>query len=197
MRKNRASFILASVVALTASATFLVSTTGCDGNGGSGGSGGSGGTGGGSGGNAACFDYSGFDGMSPAVSFKTDVLPFFQQSCGVSTSCHGDINQPNDNRPYFGPNKNMTAGTTEIDAIFASIVDVVSYYEPGMSIVKTGDPENSFLMYKLDGTLECDKLQCAATKDCGGIMPQGVQEPVDQATRDKVRRWIAQGAQNN
>lgn len=197
MRNNPASFILASFLVVAAAAGTAVSTTGCDGGGGSGGAGGSGGSGGtgGSGGSSACFDYSSFDGTSPAVSFQTDVLPFFQNSCGVSTGCHGDINQPNENRPYLGPNKMTTATADDITAIFAAIVDVSSYYEPGMSLVKPGEPENSFLMYKLDDTLECDKLQCSANNDCGGIMPQGAQMPM--AERENVRLWIAQGAQNN
>lgn len=190
MRYNPASFILASFLVTAATAGTALSTAGCDGNGG--GTGGAGGTP-----DSACFDYSSFDGTTPEVTFQADVLPFFQQSCGVSNSCHGDINQPNENRPYLGPNKSETATTEQIDAIFAAIVDVGSFYEPGMMLVKSGDPENSFLMHKLDGTLECSALQCAESKDCGTLMPQGVSDPVDQATRDKVRRWIAQGAKNN
>ena len=86
-------------------------TGGTAGTGGTGGAGATGGTAstGGSGGaggapDTACFDYSGFDGMMPVVSFKSDVLPIFQQSCGVSASCHGDPSVPNENRPYLGPN---------------------------------------------------------------------------------------------
>lgn len=194
MRNNHASFILASFLVAAATASAALSTTGCDGSGGAGGGGGSGG-GGAGGGASACFDYSKFDAMSPTVSFKTDVLPFFQQSCGISTSCHGDINMPDDKRPYLGPNKDTTAMQSDIDAIMASIVGVQSYYEPGMPIVKAGEPENSFLMYKLDGTFDCDKLTCG--NDCGALMPQGVSDPVEQTSRDAVRRWIAQGAQNN
>ncbi|MEZ4315197.1 MAG: hypothetical protein R3F14_44850, partial [Polyangiaceae bacterium] len=155
MTTKSASLILASFVAAFATAGLSLSTTGCDGGGGSGGAGGGGG------GDSSCFDYSSFDGTAPAVGFKADVLPLFQRSCGVSTSCHGDINMPNENRPYLGPNKDATATDAEIDAIFAAIVDVGSFYEPGMSIVKSGDPENSFMMYKLDGTLECAALTCA------------------------------------
>lgn len=190
------------------------SMTGCGGGGG--GSGGTGGTGaaggagasggaggvggvGGSGGmpNTACYDYSGFDGTMPAVSFKTDVLPIFQRSCGVSSSCHGDPNMPNENRPYLGPNKSTTATADDIQILLAGIVDVTSFYEPKMSIVATGDPANSFLMYKLDDTLECDTLQCSSSKDCGGIMPQGAEVPLELEERDLVRRWIAQGAKND
>ena len=196
MRNISLSVLLTSLLAASAVGITSISAVGCDdgGTGGTGGgAGGSGGSGGGSA--AACFDYSSIDLTTPTVSFKTDVLPFFQNSCGVSTGCHGDINQPNENRPYLGPNKMTTATADDITAIFAAIVDVSSYYEPGMSLVKPGEPENSFLMYKLDDTLECDKLQCSANNDCGGIMPQGAQMPM--AERENVRLWIAQGAQNN
>jgi hypothetical protein len=194
VRKNPASIILASVLALAATATTALSTTGCDGGtdgvGGSGGGGGAGGTP-----DTACPSYDTADYMSPAVSFKADVLPFFQQSCGVSTSCHGDSAQPNDNRPYLGPNKDTMATQADIDLIFEKIVGVGSFAEPGMNLVEPGDPKKSFLMFKLDDQLECSSLTCAENKDCGGIMPVGASMPM--AEREDVRRWIAQGAQNN
>ena len=66
-----------------------------------------------------------------------------------------------------------------------------------MSIVEPGDPQHSFLMHKLDHTLDCSLLQCAAVNDCGTTAPQGASNPLSADTRDAVRRWIAQGAQNN
>ncbi|MEZ4298457.1 MAG: hypothetical protein R3B70_26130 [Polyangiaceae bacterium] len=197
-----AGVLLAGVLGLTAGCDGESSTNNGPGGGGAGGTGGGTGTLGGAGGagggeEPVCFDYASFDGSQPAVSFKDEVLPVFQRSCGVSTSCHGDINQPNENRPYLGPNKNTVATADQIAAIFAAIVDVQSFYEPGMNLVKTGDPENSFLMHKLDGTLECTLLSCAPSKDCGSLMPQGSSNPLDIAERDAIRRWIAQGAQNN
>lgn len=175
----------------------VVSSTGCGGSGGAGGSGGGGGTGG-SGGSevGACFDYSQFDGTTPAVSFKTDVLPIFQLSCGASASCHGDPGAPFDNRPFFGLKKGDPMTDDQIASIFKGIVGVSSFYEPGMSIVKAGDAENSFLMYKLDDQLTCEKLECSMTKDCGVRMPQA-NATLGETERDTVRRWITQGALNN
>lgn len=196
MRNSSASFILASFVVVSASLGSLVTSTGCGGSGGAGGDGGGGAGGTGGGGAVECFDYSKFDGTTPAVSFKDDVLPIFQRSCGTSTSCHGDPNAPNENRPYLGPNKATTATADDITIILGGIVGVSAFYEPKMSIVAEGDPEHSFLMYKMDAELTCATLECAATKDCGVRMPQG-NDTLAQDELDLVRRWIAQGAKNN
>lgn len=192
MRNTSFSVVLASFIAVAAFSGSLVTSTGCGGEGGGGGEGGSGG-----GAASACFDYASFDGTKPAVSFKDEVLPILQRSCGVSSSCHGDSTAPNENRPYLGPNKSTMATDQDITIILGGLVDVGSFYETSMSLVKPNDPENSFLMHKLDDTLSCDKLECAANKDCGGIMPQGAEEPLAITERDLVRRWIAQGAANN
>jgi len=87
---------------------------------------------------------------------------------------------------------------------------------PSMPLVTPNDPKNSFLMWKVDGCQSCSgKLashNCAAgeTADCcsvqsgalpgnvlcGDRMPRG-SDFLPQAERDKIRLWIAQGAQNN
>ena len=85
----------------------------------------------------------------------------------------------------------------DIAAIMAGIVHVPSYFEPDMSIVASGDPEHSFLMHKLDHTLDCSLLQCAEPNDCGGTEPQGSPDPLPESNRASIRRWIAQGAKND
>ncbi len=197
MRNIPSTFVLASFLVFAAASGAAFSTAGCGGS-----SGGSGGGGGGTGGSTenpetVCFDYSKFDGATPAVSFKTDVLPVFQRSCGLSTACHGDSSMPFQDRPYFGPNKMVTATADDITKILAGSVGVQSALEPGMMIVKAGDPENSFLMYKLDGQVQCSKLSCADSKGCGTLMPQGSTDPLAENERDAIRRWVAQGAANN
>jgi hypothetical protein len=190
VRNTFCSLILASFVGVSALAAAAASTAGC---------GGGGGGSGGSGGSEApiCYDYSKFDGTKPEVSFKTDVLPILQRSCGLSANCHGDAGKPFEDRPYLGPNKEVTATAVDIEQIITGLVGVSAYYEPSMSIVAEGDPEHSFMMYKLDFALECDKLKCAEGKDCGTNMPQGNKDPLALDERDLIRRWIAQGAQNN
>lgn len=139
-----------------------------------------------------CFDYGAFDGTTPVVGFKADVLPIFQGSCGISPGCHG-AGSPD--RPYLGPPISEMATAQNIADIFANTVDFAAFKEPGMSRVAPGDPEHSFLMHKLDGMLTCETLACSADKSCGGPMPEGPQLPPEK--RDTIRRWIAQGAKND
>lgn len=149
-------------------------------------------TGGTTGAPVDCFDYGAFDGSTPVVSFKTDVLPIFQGSCGISPGCHG-AGSPD--RPYLGPPLSDTATAQNIADIFANTVDFAAFKEPGMSRVAPGDPEHSFLMHKLDGLLKCETLACSTDKSCGGPMPEGPKLPDDKL--DTIRRWIAQGAKND
>jgi uncharacterized protein (TIGR03118 family) len=81
--------------------------------------------------------------------------------------------------------QNLTAGHT-----FASIVGVASIEQPTLMRIKPNDPTNSYLIQKIEGT--------AAT---GARMPFGcpaVGNPcLDQATIDRVKAWVSQGALNN
>jgi hypothetical protein len=67
-----------------------------------------------------------------------------------------------------------------------------------MPYVRSGDPANSFLMHKMDGDACQFASQCGTmpAANCGESMPlSGC--ALSGSTRDKVRRWIAQGAKNN
>lgn len=174
--------------------------------GGGGGTGGSGGGSGGAGGSAAagCFDYSAFDGTTPAVHFQADVLPILRGSCGISMSCHGNPSGPGAQH-YYGPNINSADPTpAEIQAIFDQSVGVGAVDDPSIKVISAGKPEESFLLYKLDGDpsaasgeqVSCATLKCAADKSCGDSMPQ-FGPPIDAAKRDVIRRWIIQGAKND
>jgi hypothetical protein len=189
------------------------------------GAGGTGG-GGGAGGGAAsdCFDYTGFNSMSPAVQFSADVLPILRTSCGISSACHGCDESVDPNcttsgyKPYLGPSITDPDPTAaQIQAIFdqavgqptapqVSSVDGTTMVDNlSMDIVKAGDPANSYLMYKLDGDpnatdmtaeVTCSTLACAAGKTCGLAMPSGGPQ-LPSEKRDTIRRWIAQGAKND
>jgi hypothetical protein len=69
-----------------------------------------------------------------------------------------------------------------------------------MNFVKAGDPENSFLMLKLDGDQCLHDSQCVKGT-CGGVMPLDNAKPFDNqlpvSERDTFRRWISQGAKQN
>jgi len=68
---------------------------------------------------------------------------------------------------------------------FAMLVNVASTQVPNLLRVSPGDPQNSYLVQKIEGR--------AAV---GGRMPLG-RAPLPQASIDLVRSWIAAGAQMN
>ena len=59
---------------------------------------------------------------------------------------------------------------------------MTSIQEPSLSRVAAGDPDNSYLVQKVEGT--------AST---GARMPLG-RPALDQSTIDDIRRWISDGA---
>lgn len=65
---------------------------------------------------------------------------------------------------------------------FASLVNVTSVEVPTLLRVKPGDPNNSYVIHKIEGT-----------QTVGQRMPAGGPF-LDQATIDQVRAWIAAGA---
>jgi hypothetical protein len=137
--------------------------------------------------------------QSPNVSFATDVQPIFN-GCGTAgATCHG---APNNNPEMTGliflgePD-----GGAPASVILPGIVGNKSPENPAMNIITAGDPENSYLMHKLDGdqcqfSANCDGTKNATFANCGVQMPfNGPYLSQDQ--RDTVRRWIAQGAKSN
>ncbi|XXX77745.1 hypothetical protein WMF30_03085 [Sorangium sp. So ce134] len=142
-----------------------------------------------------CFDYGQFDGATPEVSFATDVLPVFQRSCSFSSTCHG-AEAGSAGFTYLGPAVSEQATPAQIDAIVAQNVGVASRAPSGMPRIAAGDPANSFLMHKLDDSLSCGDLDCAADGACGAPMPY-TGDTLPAAERDAIRRWIQQGAKVN
>lgn len=121
---------------------------------------------------------------SPAVTFQADVAPIFAQSCTFS-ACHSA----------------SAAGSLDLLDIDGgvtprAIVGVDATEFPTMKLVAAGDPSNSYLMHKMDGD-GCSLPGCDDGGFCNVLMPQTSSVPLDVATRDTVRRWIAQGAQDN
>ena len=142
-----------------------------------------------------CFDVACYK-PGAARSFKKDVLPIFELSCSLSASCHGNPASPGlaGYRVYLGE---VNPETTPSDTakIIGLIVGPTSPAAPNLKIVDPGKPETSFLMMKMDGAINCASAMCTF-KNCGLTMPQG-SKPLPLATRDVVRDWIKQGAQNN
>lgn len=194
---HTAPSLVSAVTALVLGLTSVVAACG----------GGGGGTGGGTGGNApaGCFDYASFDGTSSAVSFSADVLPILRNSCGLSSSCHGNESGPGGQHFYGLANSAGAMTAAQIQAIFDQSVGKPAVADPSMKTIAAGKPEQSFLLYKLDGDpdatdvtaqLSCATLKCADDKSCLSAMPEGGPQ-LPAATRDIIRRWIAQGAKND
>jgi hypothetical protein len=138
-----------------------------------------------------------------SVPFRSTVLPIFRGSCGLSeTSCHGSkLSSKGD--LYLGPKPSAPEPDgAERSAIIAGLVNRPSKTAPSMNLVTPGQPEQSFLMLKMDDThdgagLACTPLPGAKSgKACGDPMPQG-QGLLCAGRRDAVRRWIASGAKDD
>jgi len=135
----------------------------------------------------SCADYqppAGFDTTTPSVSFANDVMPVFGQSCAFST-CHGSSTGPA-NGVFLGKDPAR---------VYTAIVGVRGDELQTMPFVTAGDPRQSYLMRKIDGSQCALDTQCTGSS-CQGSMPKN-ESLLDVPTRDIVRRWIAQGAKNN
>ncbi len=106
------------------------------------------------------------------VRFGRDLVPVLRTQCAT---CHLTGDEAGNMKLYPG-------------AAYASLVGVDSIESP-LKRVQSGAPEQSYLMHKLDGThLDVDGI--------GDRMPFGA-PPLDDATRELFRRWIAAGARND
>jgi uncharacterized protein (TIGR03118 family) len=122
-------------------------------------------------------------GTSPAVQATVGpVVTLTQLQTQVFTplcsGCH------NGSQPAGGPlpgSQNLTAGHT-----FSSVVGVASIEQPALMRVKPNDPDNSYLVHKVEGTAGIT----------GAQMPFGG-PPLSQDTIAQIRSWIASGAPNN
>ncbi len=192
---------------------------------GGGGGGGAGGTGGGgAGGGGGCttpvcpFPYAGWNSSAP-VSLKNDLLAdvggqhpsggFLRRACTLS-SCH-DAASPEAGL-FIGPQlRDASNGNMPVALAAADVTRLLGNTDGvlrqartvAMPIVDPGKPDNSFLMRKIDGCFADLESKCTAVEPgepgeskCGGRMPDNSDALCDDE-RDMVRRWIAQGAQNN
>ena len=73
---------------------------------------------------------------------------------------------------------------TSADASFASLVNVSSLQQSALLRVNPGNPDESYLVRKLEGGPMIDGQQMPAI---GGPLPQ--------ATIDRIRSWIENGAE--
>jgi mono/diheme cytochrome c family protein len=82
-----------------------------------------------------------------------------------------------------GPNLPASMNLTSVDASFTSLVAVASLQVPALQRVTAGNPNDSYLIRKLEG----------GPNIVGNQMPR-VGPLLDQATIDVIRQWISNGA---
>lgn len=111
------------------------------------------------------------------VSFAGDVEPIFAGSCAFS-GCHAGANANPAAKPMV-----LSAGQA-----YDNIVGVSAAELPTMQRVRPGQPDQSYLIHKLQGT----HLSVGGS---GAQMPLGT--PLAPATIDVIRRWVADGAARN
>jgi len=132
---------------------------------------------------AAATDVDGNVGTSPAVHATIGpALTLTQLQNQVFTplcsGCH------NGSQPAGGSlpgSQDLRAGHT-----FSNIVNVASIEQPALMRVKPNNPDNSYLIHKVEG----------APGIAGAQMPFGG-PPLSQDTINQIRSWISSGAQNN
>ena len=106
------------------------------------------------------------------VSFAAEIQPIFDLNCALA-GCHSTGSA--------SEGLVLAAGSA-----FDNLVGVPSSQQPAVSRVATGDPDNSYLVRKIEG----------AAGISGGRMPQN-RTPLSAAQIASIRTWIAEGAQNN
>ena len=149
------------------------------------------------------------DPLPTNISLRTDLLKAggtFRFSCAFGTTCHGS--ETGSTGVLYLGTKESDAGpdltSEQIDLVYTSLVDAPSRAAPTLKRVVSGQPENSFLMMKLDGKLDAVRSQCQLPSSgvstsghpCGDVMPRG--GPLLPAgDRAVIRAWIKEGAKNN
>jgi hypothetical protein len=106
------------------------------------------------------------DPVATGVDYSTEIQPIFDSRC---TSCHSGASAPQGLR--------LDASNS-----YANLVDVPSNEVPSLLRVEPGDPENSYLVQKIEGTA-----------DVGGQMPLGG-PPLNATMIALIRQWIGEGA---
>lgn len=145
----------------------------------------------------ACVPFISDADLTVAVSFAQNVAPVFQKSCtpGGGFTCHG----AGIASPFLG----ASDGGTDAASILDSIVGIEAGEDPEMDYVAPNQPDQSYLMHKIDGDQCTLAAECALSLDneyypnCGASMPFLPHALLPVSVRDQVRAWIAQGAQNN
>lgn len=107
--------------------------------------------------------------------FTEDVQPIFSANCAFS-GCHGGAS------PAQG--MNLSAGQAYLNTVGVPSVEL-----PGMDRIEPGQPDQSYLVNKIQGTQ-------ASVGGSGQRMPLGG-SALSQDDIDTIRAWVEAGASNN
>jgi hypothetical protein len=113
-----------------------------------------------------------------AVSFTNDIQPILAGGCAFS-GCHGTTNANPAAKPMV-----LTTGQA-----YDNIVNVFAAQLTTMRRITPGQPDNSYLIHKLQGTH-------LGVGGFGNRMPAG-QPALSQTTINLIRTWVANGAPRN
>jgi mono/diheme cytochrome c family protein len=111
---------------------------------------------------------------SSGVSFSKDIQPIFNNNCVI---CHQ------------GKANGYASLSLEPKLSYSNLVGVPSTEDAAELRIKAGDPGQSYLLAKLNGT----QVQAGGS---GAQMPYGA-TPLAQAQIDMINLWIIQGGLNN
>lgn len=112
------------------------------------------------------------------ISFSQQIQPIFTQSCALS-GCHGSGNLQPPQKPM-----NLSAGQA-----YTNTVNVSSAQLGSMDRIEPGQPDQSYLVHKIQGT----HLQVGGS----GVRMPASGNFLSQSQIDLIRNWISQGALNN
>ncbi|GBD32112.1 MAG: hypothetical protein KatS3mg081_2171 [Gemmatimonadales bacterium] len=112
------------------------------------------------------------------VSFSQQIQPIFTASCALG-GCHGSGNLQPPEKPM-----NLSAGQA-----YSNTVNVSSAQLGSMDRIEPGQPDQSYLVHKIQGT----HLQVGGS----GVRMPATGNFLSQSQIDLIRTWVAQGAPNN
>jgi hypothetical protein len=144
-------------------------------------------------------------------SFAKDVMPILQQSCTISSVCHGQMGNSGEENLYLGQHQTSLDGTPVDPAVAmmvnTGIVSKPSLEDPSMDAITPGSLANSYLWHKLQGDQDmleaqcakgmCNSASCQAPTTCGVQMPMAAGQALPDDQLAVISNWITAGAKNN
>ncbi len=124
---------------------------------------------------ACAGDGTGLDDIGGDEVTLPDVQPIFTGNC-LFSGCHAGSS----------PEEGMSLGEGQT---FSQVVNVAARQLPSMNRVTPNQPDNSYLVHKVQGTH-------LAAGGSGSRMPLN-RSPLSQSDIDLIRAWIQAGAQSN